>query len=180
MKVMFISDIHGISTNLNKIKERFNELECDKLVVLGDLYYIGPRNKMHPDYNISNVEDFLNTFKDKLICIKGNCDSEVDIMISHFPIINELGLIEVDSRDFYLTHGHIYNENNWQKPNSILIYGHLHTPFIKEKEGTIFINPGSISLPREGNLPSYLVYANNAFTIYDIKDEIIATKKLAN
>lgn len=180
MKIMFISDIHGISTNLDKIKERFNELKCDKLVVLGDLYYIGPRNKMHPDYNISNVEEFLTYFEDKMICIKGNCDSEVDIMISNFPIINELGLIEVDNTELYLTHGHIYNENNWQKTNSILIYGHLHTPFIKEIENNLFINPGSVSLPRQGNLPSYLIYENNVFTIYDIKGGIIATKNLNN
>lgn len=178
MKVMFISDIHGISTNLEKVKEKFNELECDKLVVLGDLFYIGPRNRMQKDYNISAVEDFLNYFKDRLICIKGNCDSEVDIMISPFPIINELGLISIDGNDIYLTHGHIYNETNWTKENSILVYGHFHKPFIKEKENNVFLNPGSISLPRGDDNPTYMIYNNKEFIIYDTYDNIIASKEI--
>ena len=178
MKIMFISDIHGVSTNLKKVEEKFESLECDKLVVLGDLYYIGPRNRMNPGYNIPEVENFLESFKDKIICIKGNCDSEVDAMISHFPIINELALITVDNKDIYLTHGHIHNETNWKKDNSILVYGHFHLPFIKEVEGKIFINPGSISLPKEDNLPTYMVYDNNKFTIYDINDNVVANKEI--
>jgi len=93
MRLMFISDIHGIKTNLPKIKERFEFLKCDKLVVLGDLYYIGPRNKMIEGYDIKYVQEFLSSFKDKLICVRGNCDSEVDLMVSDFPIVNELSLI---------------------------------------------------------------------------------------
>lgn len=178
MKIMFISDIHGISTNLEKVKERFKTLECNKLVVLGDLYYIGPRNRMNEGYNIQEVENFLETFKDKLICIKGNCDSEVDAMISPFPIINELSLISIDNKDIYLTHGHIHNETNWEKENSILVYGHFHLPFIKENAGKIFMNPGSISLPKGDNLPTYMIYDNNKFTIYDINDNIIASKEI--
>lgn len=178
MKIMFISDIHGINTNLKKIEKKYAELKCDKLVVLGDLYYIGPRNKMQEDYNIPAVEEFLNSFKDNLICIKGNCDSEVDKMISSFPIINELGLISVDNNDIYLTHGHIYNETNWEKENSILVYGHFHRPFIKEVDNKLFINPGSISLPKGENNPTYLIYDNNNFTIYDFEDKVIASKKI--
>jgi len=166
---MFISDIHGIKTNLPIIKEKFEKLKCDKLVVLGDLYYIGPRNKMKEGYDILAVQEFLESFKEKLICLRGNCDSDVDILVSNFPIINELGLISVDNKDLYLTHGHIYNENNWNHKNSILIFGHYHTPFIKEMDSNRYINPGSISLPKSDN-PSYLIYDNNKFTIYDIYD----------
>lgn len=178
MRIMFISDIHGVSTNLEKVKERFEQLNCDKLVVLGDLYYVGPRNKMHEDYNIPIVEEFLNSFNDKIICIKGNCDSEVDAMISPFPIINELGLISVDNNDIYLTHGHIHNETNWKRENSILVYGHFHIPFIKEVDNKIFINPGSISFPKENNLPTYMIYDNNEFNIYDIYGNIVVNKKI--
>ena len=99
-------------------------------------------------------------------------------MISPFPIINELALITVDNKDIYLTHGHIHNETNWKKDNSILVYGHFHLPFIKEVEGKIFINPGSISLPKEDNLPTYMVYDNNKFTIYDINDNVVANKEI--
>ena len=121
MKIMFISDIHGIKTNLPKIKEKFEKFNCDKLVVLGDLYYIGPRNKMIEGYDIKYVQEFLSSFKDKLICVRGNCDSEVDLMVSDFPIVNELSLISTINEDLYLTHGHIYNESNWLKTNSTLI-----------------------------------------------------------
>ena len=173
MKLMFISDIHGIKTNLEKVKEKFKELNCDKLVVLGDLYYIGPRNKMIEGYDIKAVESFLESMKDKLICMRGNCDSEVDLMISNFPIMNDLSLIMTENHDLYITHGHIYNESNWMKENSILIYGHFHIPFIKKIETNYYINPGSISLPKEGYKPSYLIYDENKITIYDIDDNII-------
>lgn len=178
MKLLFISDIHGIKTNLEKIKERFNTLNCDKLIVLGDLFYIGPRNKMNQDYDIEYVKEFLNSFKDKIICIKGNCDAEVDSLVCEFPIVNELGLVATINEDIYLTHGHIYNESNWNKTNSTLVYGHFHVPFIKNIETNTYINPGSISLPKEGNLPTYLYYDENEFVIYDINDNVVAKKVL--
>ena len=178
MRIMFISDIHGIKTNLELIKRRYEELNCTKLVVLGDLYYIGPRYIMKEDYVINYVKDFLMSFKDNLICVRGNCDSDVDIKVSDFPIINELGLISLEEKDIYITHGNIYNENNWQKDNSILIYGHLHIPFIKEKEGNYYINPGSISLPKDDNGASYLVLEDDRFVIYDLDNKKIAEKEV--
>ncbi len=180
MKWLFISDIHGRKTNLPKIQEKMASLQCDKLIVLGDLYYMGPRNEIEEDYDISYVRDFLESYKDKLICMRGNCDSDVDIEISNFPIMNDLSMISFNNLDLYLTHGNIYNENNWEKENSILIYGHYHVPFIREKNGMIFINPGSISLPRENNNPSYLVFDGKEFIIYDIYDNVIAHKTLTN
>ncbi len=179
MKFIVISDIHGIKTNLPKIKEKFEELKCDKLIVLGDLFYIGPRNKMIDGYDIEYVKDFLNYYKEKIICIKGNCDSEVDSLVCDFPILSEIGMISTEKEEIYLTHGHLYNDSNWMKMNSILIYGHLHIPFIKEIETNTYINPGSISLPKEGNKSSYLYYDENEFIIYDIEDNIIAKKKIA-
>ena len=177
MKLMFISDIHGISTNLSKIKEIFQKNHCDKLVVLGDLYYIGPRNQMIEGYNIKEVEEFLESLQDKLVCMRGNCDSDVDIMVSNFPIIENLSLIMMESKDIYITHGHIYNESNWNKENSILIYGHFHIPFIKKVETNYYINPGSISLPREGR-PTYLILEEEKATIYDVEDNIVAEEDL--
>ena len=176
MKIMFISDVHGIEDNLNFIKEKYNELKCEKLIVLGDIYYIGPRNEMKESYNIKKVYDFLNSFKNNIICIKGNCDSEIDETINQFPTIDKLGIISDLNNDIYLTHGHIYNEDNWNYENTILVYGHFHIPFIKEKNNNIFINPGSISLPKNDYKPSYLIYDNNKFTIYDIENNIIDEK----
>ncbi len=178
MKILFISDIHGIKTNLEKIKEKIEEHQIEKLVVLGDLYYIGPRNKMQEGYDIPYVQSFLESYRDKLICIRGNCDSDIDIEISNFPIISELGYLSTNSLDIYLTHGHIYNEDHWNKDNTILIYGHYHIPFIKEVGTNLFINPGSISLPKGGYNPTYLVWDEKEFTIYDVSDNIIAKKKI--
>ena len=99
-------------------------------------------------------------------------------MVSDFPIVNELSLISTINEDLYLTHGHIYNESNWSKTNSTLIYGHLHIPFINKIETNLYINPGSISLPKEGNPPSYLYYDENKFIIYDINDNILMEKEI--
>ena len=178
MKIMFISDIHGIKRNLDLIKEKYKELGCNKLVVLGDLYYIGPRNNRKEEYDINSVKIFLESMKQDMICLRGNCDSDVDIEVSNFPIINELGYISDKNNDIYLTHGHIYNEDNWNMPNTILIYGHYHIPFIKEKDNMIFANPGSISLPKNGYNPSYMIYDGEKLVIYDIFGNEIANKMI--
>lgn len=178
MRIIFISDIHGIKTNLDKIKEQFLKLNCDKLVVLGDIYYSYHGSIMNEDYDPEYINNFLESFKEKLICIRGNCDSEIDIETSKFPIEKNLKKITTIKEDLYITHGHIYNESNWDKTNSILIYGHLHIPFIKEIETNIYINPGSISLPRTAVGPTYLFYDEDEFIIYDMEGNVIAKKDL--
>lgn len=178
MRYMILSDIHGIKTNLELIRKKFNDNKCDKLIVLGDLFYFGPKNMGNEEYDAKYVVDFLNSFKDKIICVKGNCDSSVDECVCEFPIISELGVITDDGRVFYITHGHIYNKDTWNKNNTILIYGHKHIPFIIEENDSLFINPGSISLPKENFPPTYMIFANNMFTIYDIFGNIIAEKRV--
>ncbi|MBQ6324400.1 MAG: phosphodiesterase [Bacilli bacterium] len=177
MKLLFISDIHGLKSNLEKIKSKFIEFNCDKLIVLGDLYYLSPFARNDKDYDVQYIKDFLEAFKDKLICIRGNCDSDEDIITSNFKIIDEIYSLSLNNKELYLTHGHIYNETNWKKENSILIFGHYHVPFIKEEENTLYINPGSISRPRENN-PTYLYFDGKSFIIYDIYDKIIDEKKI--
>ncbi|MBE6147521.1 MAG: phosphodiesterase [Firmicutes bacterium] len=175
MKLLIISDIHGIKTNLDKIREVYIKEKCDKLVVLGDIYYIGPRNNMIPGYDINEVKKFLESFKEDIICLMGNCDSIIDKQITNFPMIPELEYIPLDGLNLYFTHGHTYNMDNYEKiiGNAVLIYGHLHIPFIKQSDNKYFINPGSISLPKDGNLPTYMIYENRKFTIYDIEDNLI-------
>ena len=92
--------------------------------------------------------------------------------------VSDLGLVSTINEDLYITHGHIYNESNWNKTNSTLIYGHLHKPFIKEIETNTYINPGSISLPKDEHKPSYLFYNEKEFVIYDIDNNIIAKKSI--
>lgn len=181
MKVMFISDIHGYITNLDKIKERFKSLECQKLVVLGDLYYSDYYSRLSDNYNKKEVIDFLRSFGDRLVCMRGNCDSKEDILESSFKIEDEILInYPIDSYNIYLTHGHVFNHNNWYEKNSILIYGHFHIPFIEERGDNLFINPGSVSLPRGDNKPTYLFYNGKEFIIYDMDDNIIFKKKIDN
>ncbi|MDD3241348.1 MAG: phosphodiesterase [Bacilli bacterium] len=170
MKLLFISDIHGIVDNLNYIENLLTEEKFDKLIVLGDLYYMGFNSIDNHSFNNTLVKDFLYKNRNKLICMRGNCDSDVDIVTSDFPIASGLSLINVDGIDIYITHGHEYNiESKRHKFNNcFLVYGHKHFPFIEKVEDVTYINTGSISLPRNNSNPTYLVYEDRKFTIYDI------------
>ena len=136
MKILFISDIHGININLKIIEKIIKREKIDKLVVLGDLYYAGPTYNQKYEVNSINVKDILTKYSDRIICLKGNCDSNVDIKASDFPICDNLALICVDGLDIYLTHGNKYNLVNNRKFNrkGILVYGHEHIPYIKKME----------------------------------------------
>lgn len=173
MKILFISDIHGIKTNLPLIKEIMDKNGIAKLVVLGDLYYIGPRNKMNSNYDIEYVKSFLEAYKDRLICLRGNCDSDVDLNVSNFLVIDGLSTIVIDGVTLYLTHGdHINKDFHPYIDNGILIYGHEHIPYIEIKDKLVCINPGSISLPRVGEA-TYMIYENYTFTIFDVNGQKI-------
>ena len=180
MKILFISDIHGIDVNLKKIESIMENKQIDKLVVLGDLYYAGPTYNKKYEINSMNVKDFLTKYSDKIICLKGNCDTDVDIKASDFPICNNLALINIDGLDIYLTHGNEYSltKNTKFKRKGILVYGHEHIPYIKKENDMIYINVGSISLPRDNNKPTFMIYESKKFTIYDIEDKIIDSIEL--
>lgn len=180
MKILFISDIHGIDINLRKIESIIDNEKIDKLVVLGDLYYARPLYNKKYEVNSNNVKDILTKYSDKIICLRGNCDSDVDVKVSDFPICNNLSLICIDGLDIYLTHGNEYNleKNNKFNRNGILVYGHEHIPYIKKKGDMLYINVGSISLPRDNNKPTYMIYENKKFTIYDIEGNIFDSIEL--
>ena len=173
MKVLLISDIHGSSYYAKKIEEIVNREEPDKIIVLGDLYYHGPRNPLTQEYNPLEVAKILNSLKDRLEVIKGNCDAEVDEMISEFQFNKNL-LEEINGKKIFFTHGHIYNIDNLAKEDfDIMCYGHFHTHFIKQEQGKIFVNPGSISLPKENTKHSYAVITENKIEIKDIEGKSI-------
>ncbi len=170
MRILFISDIHGISNNLKYIKKIDEDNDFDKIVVLGDLYY---NDKYETDNNA--VRDFLDEKSKKIICLSGNCDTAKDILQSNFPII-DFGLINVDGIDIYLNHGDMYSYNKSSKLNKkgVLIYGHEHTPYIKKKDDMTFVCVGSISLPRDDFGASYGIYENKKITIYNLEGLVIA------
>lgn len=175
MKILFLSDIHGIPDNLNYLRKLDEKEKFDKIVVLGDLYSQGPSYNEDKVLDSKKVLEFLNSYKDKVIAVRGNCDSNVDIKASDFMFSDDLALLSVDGINIYCTHGNKYNRYNNDKlnKNSILIYGHEHYPYIIKENDFIFINVGSISLPRNGSEPSYGIYNDKAFTIYDIHNTIV-------
>lgn len=177
MKVLVISDIHGIKTNLPLIKDRFIELKCELLIVLGDLYYNYGREDAK-DYDPEYVRDFLDSFSDKMICMKGNCDEYLDIHEEPFDIIPGYFSTKINDKTIYLTHGHIYNKNHWSKENSILLLGHTHIAKVTTKGTNTYINPGSISLPLGKDPASYMVIDDDNYTIIDITDCILYEGKL--
>ena len=175
MKYMVVSDVHGSAYYANKIKEIFEKEKFDKLILLGDLYYHGPRNPLPKDYNPMEVASIFNSLKDKLLAIKGNCDAEVDEMISEFKF-EEYIKITMDGLRFFFTHGHKFNIDNIPSDIDVLVYGHFHTGFIKEKDNVIVVNSGSISLPKDNTANSYLELEGNKIKLKDIEGNIIDEK----
>lgn len=176
MKALVISDIHGSSYYANKIPEIFQKECADIVVVLGDLYYHGPRNELSLEYDPMEVLKVLSTYKNCLYVIRGNCDAEVDETISDFIFYDSL-LLDINDRKVFCTHGHKYNKDNLPKQDfDIMAYGHFHTGFIKEKDDKLFINPGSISLPRGGTVNSYIVIDEKGIFLKDVDMNLIEEK----
>lgn len=175
MKLMIASDIHGSAYYCRKMLEAYKREDADRLLLLGDILYHGPRNDLPKDYNPKEVIAMLNPMKQELLCVRGNCDTEVDQMVLEFPVLADYGFMEIDGKTFYMSHGHIYNENNLPplKTGDIFMHGHTHV-LRAEKVGDITIlNPGSVSIPKEGNPPTYAILENSRFTIKTFEEEII-------
>lgn len=178
MRVLIISDIHGSGYYAEKIKEIVERENPDKIVLLGDLYYHGPTNDLSQEYNPMKVAEILNSLKDKLLVVRGNCDAEVDQMISQFKFEDHI-LMEINDKKVYFTHGHKYNiENISYEDFEIMIYGHIHQGFIEEKEGYLFANPGSISIPRLNTPHSYLMFDEDKLILKDVEGEVIKEYKI--
>ena len=180
MKYLVVSDIHGSIDSAEILIEKFLANKCDKILLLGDILYHGPRNALSPTYNPMRVAELLNEMKDKIIAIHGNCDSEVDEMVLKFPLVNSM-FIGVGNRRAFLTHGHIYNEAfhpNLSK-GDILIHGHFHIPWLFDLEdGVTIASPGSISIPKNGSSNSYMIIDNDKIVELLERDDIRRNKYL--
>lgn len=172
MKIIVISDIHGSLFYMNKIKEIIDKSNVDKIVLLGDLYYHGPRNPLTQEYNPQQVANILNSYKDKILCVRGNCDAQVDEMISEFKF-NDNVKLDINGKRFFFTHGHKYNIDNLPDNIDVIVYGHFHTGFIKQKDNVICVNSGSISLPKDNTKNSYLIIDDNNIKLMDLDGNII-------
>ena len=175
MKWMIASDIHGSAYYCSRLIEAYKTEQAERLLLLGDVLYHGPRNDLPRDYAPKKVIEMLNAMKDDIFAVRGNCESEVDQMVLQFPVMADYCILNLDGRTFYATHGHIYNENNLPpvQDGDILIHGHTHVLRAEQKEGYILLNPGSVSIPKEGNPPTYGIYENGVFLIRDFEGNIV-------
>ena len=172
MKYIVGSDIHGSLYYTNKLVEIIKKSNPDKIILLGDLYYHGPRNPLPLEYNPMEVSKVLNMLKDKLIVIRGNCDALVDEMISEFKFLNSFDLV-INNKRVHFNHGHLENKNNIPDNVDVLVYGHYHTGFIDNVKGVICINSGSITLPKENTEHSYLEICDNKICLLSLDGKLI-------
>lgn len=165
MKLLIASDIHGSAYYCRKLLEAYKKEEADKLILLGDILYHGPRNDLPEEYAPKEVIAMLNPMKQEILCVRGNCDTEVDQIVLEFPILADYGFLYERGRMIFLTHGHVFNENHLPmlKKGDILLHGHTHVPVCREHEEYIYMNPGSVSIPKEGSEHSYMTYEDGIF-----------------
>ena len=179
MKLLICSDIHGDLDSMQKIIKAYKDENADKILILGDLLYHGPRNDLPKTYAPKEVIKILNENKDIILSVRGNCDTEVDQMVLDFPILADYALLSLDGLTVFATHGHHHNTATPPplKSGDILLNGHTHVLACEEfGNGCFYINPGSAALPKEGNPRSYMIYENRTFTTKTFDGEIVHKK----
>lgn len=178
MKWFIASDIHGSMYYCKKMIDAYKKENANRMILLGDILYHGPRNDLPKEYNPKAVIDALNALKDEILCVRGNCDTEVDQMVLSFPILADYAVICEKDKLIYITHGHKYNENNLPplQKGDILLHGHTHVAKCTKHEDYTYINPGSASIPKENTHHGYMTLENGIFIWKDFDgNEIMKT-----
>ena len=181
MKWMIASDIHGSAYYCRQLLDAFHREQADRLLILGDILYHGPRNDLPRDYAPKEVLAMLNEEKDKLCCVRGNCDTEVDQMVLEFPILADYCILTVGERLIYATHGHKHNLKSLPPLHygDILLHGHTHIPAWESfGNNNLFLNPGSVSIPKEGSNHSYMVLEERMVFWKSLDGTVYHTKAL--
>lgn len=165
MKWMIASDIHGSGYYCRQLFESFERERADRLLLLGDLLYHGPRNDLPMGYDTRETARLLNSYKTLIAAVRGNCDAEVDQMVLEFPIMAQHMLLQLGNTPVFATHGHTYDAHNPPQlaEGGVLLCGHTHVPACKDVGGVLYLNPGSVSLPKEASPHSYMTYENGVF-----------------
>lgn len=172
MKYFIASDIHGSALYLEKMAERFQAEKADCLVLLGDLLYHGPRNDLPDGYDPKRCIEILNNWKN-VLCVRGNCDTEVDQMVLNFPIMAEYAVICAEDKQIYLTHGHRGLPQFKDKP--VVLAGHTHVTALEDRGEYVYINPGSVSIPKDGSKRGYAVLEGRKITAMTLDGEAVFT-----
>ena len=176
MKWMIASDLHGSAYYCRKMLEAFEREGADRLFLLGDLLYYVPRNDLPREYAPKEVIPLLNGKKEKLLCVRGNCDAEVDQMVLEFPVLADYAVLPVGRRLIYATHGHIYHVKNLPPlaPGDVLLHGHTHVPAWTEfGQGNLYLNPGSVSIPKENSPHSYMTLEENTMQWKELESSAV-------
>lgn len=161
---MIASDIHGSACYCRKMADAFQRENADRLLLLGDLLYHGPRNDLPEEYAPKQVISILNSLKQKIFCVRGNCDTEVDQMVLEFPIMADYCILPAGNRLIYATHGHRYHVGALppMQAGDILLHGHTHIPAWESfGDNNLYLNPGSVSIPKEGSPHGYMILCGN-------------------
>lgn len=164
MKLLIASDIHGSAYWCRKLMETIESEQPDRIILLGDLLYHGPRNDLPKDYAPKEVIPMLSSLKEKILAVRGNCEAEVDQMVLPFPCMADYALLEADGLTFYLTHGHLHNPDRLPplQPGTVFLSGHTHIKMDEIRNGVRCLNPGSVSIPKDGS-HSFLICDNGTF-----------------
>lgn len=166
MKLIIASDIHGSLKYTKKLEELIIKNNPDTIILLGDLLYHGARNSLPEEYSTLEVANILNKYSDKIIAVRGNCDSEVDDMVTNFHIMSDYKSIDIDGHTFYITHGHLINQYNHIFENNYLISGHTHIYHLEGKH----LNPGSVGIPKINSEHTCFLYESKTFSLIDLED----------
>lgn len=171
MKIMVAADIHGSAFYCDKLLNSYKEEKPNKLLLLGDILYHGPRNELPKDYNPKIVISKLNKLKNNILCVRGNCDSEVDQMVLEFPIMAEYCYLYLDGITIFATHGHKFHKNCMPclAENEILLHGHTHIPACEYIGSNLYLNPGSVSIPKENSSHGYMTIEKGVFLWKDFQ-----------
>ena len=180
MKYMFASDIHGSAHYCRKMLEVYRQSGAERLVLLGDLLYHGPRNDLPQEYAPKQVIAMLNEYKNEIIAVRGNCEAEVDQMVLEFPVMAGYALLVLNGLTFFATHGHLFNQDQMPplKAGDILVHGHTHLLKAEKVNGHYILNPGSTSIPKGGNPATYAILDEQDFKILDFDGNVVKEAKL--
>ena len=172
MKYLIASDIHGSAYYCRRLMERVSAERADRIILLGDILYHGPRNDLPRDYSPKEVIEMLNPLAKDILCVRGNCDTEVDQMVLAFPIMAEYALLAEENTLIFLTHGHHFHAEALPPLHAgdILLHGHTHVPQCTERNGIYILNPGSVSIPKNGSPNGYATLENGVFTWKTLSD----------
>ena len=177
MKLMIASDIHGSAAYCRQLMEAYLTEGPDRFLLLGDLLYHGPRNDLPLEYAPKQVIEMLNSIAPELLCVRGNCEAEVDQMVLKFPVLADYAWLDVNGLRIFATHGHLFGKDNPPplKNGDILLCGHTHVSGYWQMDGFTYLNPGSVSIPKENTPHSYMILEDRTFAWKTLDGEIYKT-----